>query len=87
MQALCGYQDSAAIETEPFTQWVIEDNSPTGRPPWEAGGALVIEDVTPFEAMKLRMLNGVHSVTRYRGIESRTRHCLLPVRTILTCDS
>jgi len=60
--ALCGYQDSAAIETEPFTQWVIEDNFPTGRPAWEAGGVLFVEDVAPFEEMKLRMLTSTFRV-------------------------
>ena len=64
---LTGYDDQAAIETEPFTQWVIEDNFPTGRPNWEAGGALFVTDVTKFENMKLRMLNGTHSMLAYAG--------------------
>jgi fructuronate reductase len=45
--------------TEPFTQWVIEDSFPTGRPSWPA--AQMVGDVTPFETMKLRMLNGAHT--------------------------
>lgn len=74
VQALCGYKDSAAIETEPFTQWVIEDNFPTGRPAWDAGSALFVEDVAPFEEMKLRMLNGAHSMLAYSGFLSGHRY-------------
>ncbi|MCQ8781531.1 mannitol dehydrogenase family protein [Mangrovibrevibacter kandeliae] len=66
-ERLTGRTDRAAVETEPFSQWVIEDRFPTGRPDWEAGGALFVEDVAPFEAMKLRMLNGAHSMLAYAG--------------------
>ncbi len=66
-ERLTGYRDEAAVETEPFTQWVIEDNFPQGRPDWEAGGALFVSDVAPYEAMKLRMLNGAHSMVAYAG--------------------
>ncbi|SDX87111.1 mannitol dehydrogenase family protein [Citreimonas salinaria] len=64
---LTGYEDAAAIETEPFSQWVIEDRFPLGRPAWEAGGAIFVEDVQPYERMKLRMLNGAHSLIAYAG--------------------
>jgi fructuronate reductase len=53
--------------TEPFTQWVIEDKFPQGRPPFETVGAQLVEDVEPFERMKLRMLNGSHSTIAYLG--------------------
>lgn len=66
-QALTGVRDFAAVETEPFSQWVIEDNFPQGRPAWEAGGAIFVEDVVPYERMKLRMLNGCHSMIAYVG--------------------
>lgn len=62
-----GCTDLAAIETEPFTQWVIEDRFASGRPAWEAGGALLVPDVTPYERMKLTMLNGTHSMLAYSG--------------------
>jgi fructuronate reductase len=62
-----GLQDHAAIETEPFIQWVIEDYFPSGRPKWEAGGALFVSDVAPYESMKLTMLNGSHSMLAYSG--------------------
>lgn len=66
-QRLTGCEDLAAIETEPFFQWVIEDDFPLGRPQWEAGGARFTADVAPYEAMKLRMLNGAHSMMAYAG--------------------
>lgn len=62
-----GCHDLAAVETEPFIQWIIEDNFPSGRPQWEAGGALLVDDVTPYERMKLMMLNGSHSMLAYAG--------------------
>ncbi|MBY6048975.1 mannitol dehydrogenase family protein [Vannielia litorea] len=73
-EALTGHHDEAAVETEAFTQWVIEDNFPTGRPAWEAAGAMFVEDVRPFEEMKLRMLNGAHSMLAYSGFLAGHRH-------------
>ena len=67
---LTGFRDDAAVETEPFTQWVIEDRFPSGRPAWEAGGAIFASDVAPYEHMKLRMLNGSHSLLAYAGFLS-----------------
>ncbi|WP_274630206.1 mannitol dehydrogenase family protein [Arvimicrobium flavum] len=66
-QALTGFDDPAAVETEPFSQWIIEDRFASGRPEWEAGGALFVTDVAPYEKMKLRMLNGAHSMLAYAG--------------------
>ena len=43
--------DQAPVETESFTQWVIDDRFPSGRPAWEAGGALFVDNVQPYEAM------------------------------------
>lgn len=67
---LIGLDDLSAVETEPFTQWVIEDQFPSGRPAWEAGGAIFVKDVAPYEEMKLRMLNGTHSMLAYAGFLS-----------------
>ncbi len=64
---LTGRPDLAAVECEAFRQWVIEDRFPSGRPAWEAGGALFVRDVRPYEEMKLRMLNGTHSMIAYAG--------------------
>ncbi len=67
VQRLLGCEDRAAVETEPFTQWIIEDDFVAGRPDWEAGGALFVKNVAPYEKMKLRMLNGSHSMLAYSG--------------------
>ncbi len=69
-QRLTGHDDLAAVETEAFHQWVIEDHFPQGRPAWEAAGAIFVSDVAPFEAMKLRMLNGTHSMLAYAGFHA-----------------
>lgn len=66
-RALTGCEDRAAVETEPFSQWIVEDRFVAGRPNWEAGGAVFVEDVSPYEKMKLRMLNGAHSMLAYAG--------------------
>jgi fructuronate reductase len=66
-ERLTGRQDLAAIETEPFTQWVIEDHFANGRPHWDKAGALMVTDVSAYEKMKLRMLNGAHSLLAYLG--------------------
>lgn len=62
-----GLRDEAAIVCEPFTQWVIEDRFAGPRPAWEVGGALLTSDVRPYQAMKLRLLNGTHSAIAYAG--------------------
>lgn len=66
-ERLTGRVDLAAVETEPFAQWVIEDRFANGRPAWEKAGALLVDDVSPYEKMKLRMLNGTHSLLAYLG--------------------
>ena len=62
-----GVEDAWPVMAEPFSQWVIEDRFPAGRPPFEAVGAQMVEDVVPFEHMKLRLLNGAHSTLAYLG--------------------
>ncbi|TDH36245.1 mannitol dehydrogenase family protein [Pseudohoeflea suaedae] len=72
--AQTGCEDKAAVECEPFIQWVIEDAFPQGRPAWEAGGALFVTDVAPYERMKLTMLNGSHSMMAYAGFLAGHRY-------------
>lgn len=62
-----GVTDHAVIGTEPFSQWVIEDNFSQGRPPLEDVGARLVSDVTPFKLAKSRLLNGSHSAMAYLG--------------------
>ena len=62
-----GVNDPSAVVGEAFSQWVVEDHFPLGRPGWEAEGVEMVSDVAPFETMKLRMLNGSHSLLAYLG--------------------
>lgn len=62
-----GVIDHAPIETEPFSQWVIEENFVNERPKWEDVGVVFVKDVASYERMKLRMLNGTHSLIAYLG--------------------
>ena len=62
-----GVQDRWPVVCEPFTQWVLEDASSDGRPPWEDAGVQVVEDVEPYELMKLRLLNASHQALCYFG--------------------
>ncbi len=67
VRAATGRDDAWPIVTEPFAQWVIEDSFASGRPAFELAGAQMVDDVEPFERMKLRMLNGSHSTLAYLG--------------------
>ncbi|WJM85458.1 mannitol dehydrogenase family protein [Dickeya chrysanthemi] len=62
-----GVDDPVGVACEPFAQWVIEDHFVNGRPAWEKVGAELVQDVLPYEEMKLRMLNGSHSFLAYLG--------------------
>ncbi len=67
ISARLGVADAAPVVTEPFSQWVIEDRFPGGRPDWSIAGAEFVRDVAPYENMKLRLLNGSHSTLAYLG--------------------
>jgi fructuronate reductase len=73
VERLTGLADAGAVESEDFAQWVIEDSFSAGRPAWEAGGAIFVAEVAPYETMKLRMLNGTHSLLAYAGYLSGRR--------------
>lgn len=60
-----GIEDSAPVVCEPFHQWVLEDNFTNGRPSLEKVGVEFVEDVAPYELMKLRILNGGHASIAY----------------------
>jgi mannitol 2-dehydrogenase len=57
--------DQSPVFCEDFIQWVLEDNFPLGRPPLELVGVEFVDDVTPWEMMKIRILNGGHAVIAY----------------------
>ena len=60
-----GFLDEGYISTESFTQWVIEDSFSHTRPTWDKVGVEFVEEAKPFEEMKLRLLNGSHSLMAY----------------------
>ena len=65
---LVGLKDQAPVIHEPFWQWVIEDDfGPLGGPDLTSFGVQVVADVTPYETMKLRCLNGSHTALALLG--------------------
>lgn len=59
--------DAWPVVCEPFTQWVLEDRFTHSRPAFEQVGVQVVEDVEPYELMKLRLLNASHQALCYFG--------------------
>jgi mannitol 2-dehydrogenase len=62
-----GVEDRWPVVCEPFSQWVLEDHFGDGRPPYEEAGVQVVDDVEPYELMKLRLLNASHQALCYLG--------------------
>ena len=62
-----GVEDGWPVVCEEWTQWVLEDRFGSGRPPLEDVGVQVVDDVEPYELMKLRLLNGSHQAVGYLG--------------------
>ena len=62
-----GIEDGWPVVCEPFTQWALEDLFPAGRPPYDDAGVQLVPDVTPYEMMKLRLLNASHQALCYLG--------------------
>ncbi|GAA2939046.1 mannitol dehydrogenase family protein [Microbacterium luteolum] len=67
VSTLLGARDEIPVPAEPFTMWAIEDRFAGGRPAWEAGGAVFTTEVGRYEQMKVRLLNGTHSLIAYLG--------------------
>jgi mannitol 2-dehydrogenase len=62
-----GVGDEWPVVCEPFAQWVLEDSFTDGRPPFERAGVQIVDDVEPYELMKLRLLNASHQALGYAG--------------------
>ncbi|MCO6389623.1 mannitol dehydrogenase family protein [Aliihoeflea aestuarii] len=60
-----GIDDAWPVFCEDFRQWVLEDRFPAGRPALERAGVTFVEDVAPYELMKIRILNGGHATIAY----------------------
>jgi fructuronate reductase len=64
---LTGTPDPAVVVTEPFAEWDLAGDFPGGRPAWDEVGAVITDDVRPYETRKLWLLNGAHSLLAYAG--------------------
>ena len=63
-----GVRDEAPVVCEPYLQWVLEDAfGEGGRPALETVGVQLVQDVHPYEQMKLRLLNAGHQVVGQLG--------------------
>mgnify|MGYP000639412206 CR=1 FL=1 len=60
-----GVEDGAPVFCEDYLQWVLEDKFVAGRPALEKVGVEFVDDVAPFETMKIRILNGGHALIAY----------------------
>ncbi len=77
VEKLYGYRDSAVVVGEPFRQWVIENRFAGRTPPWDLAGATFVDDVTPFELIKMRVLNAAQTSFACLGLLAGHEH---------TCD-
>jgi len=67
VEAQLGLRDAWPVMAEPFFDWALEDRFAAGRPAWDRGGVRFVATATPFETLKLRMVNGGHSTVAYLG--------------------
>ncbi|ASJ72354.1 mannitol dehydrogenase family protein [Granulosicoccus antarcticus] len=65
VRSLFGVADDSPVFCEDYIQWVLEDDFVAGRPALERAGVQIVPDVAPYEAMKIRILNGGHAVLAY----------------------
>jgi len=65
LNAASGLDDQVPVVCEDFIQWVVEDCFRHGRPAWERYGVQMVADVTPYEEVKIRLLNGAHQMLSY----------------------
>lgn len=62
-----GREDAWPVSAEPFSQWIIEGNFMGERPNFDKVGAVFVDDIAPFERMKLRYLNAAHTIASTLG--------------------
>jgi mannitol 2-dehydrogenase len=67
VEARLGVRDEWPVVCEPFAQWVLEDDFPAGRPPWDRVGVQLVEHAEPYEILKIRLLNAGHQALAYLG--------------------
>ena len=62
-----GAADRWPVVTEPFRQWIVEDDFCAGRPPLDLVGVQFVRDVAPYKVVKARVLNGGHCALGHLG--------------------
>ncbi|BFM07234.1 mannitol dehydrogenase family protein [Halioxenophilus aromaticivorans] len=62
-----GVVDKGVVSCEPFSQWVVQNQFAQPVPDYAAVGVLLTQDVSAYEKIKLRLLNGSHSLIAYFG--------------------
>ncbi|HOX75132.1 MAG TPA: mannitol dehydrogenase family protein [Bacteroidales bacterium] len=67
LKSVYGIEDKWPVVCEPFIQWITEDKYSNGRPEWESVGVKFVNDVAPYEKMKIRLLNAGHSLLGFTG--------------------
>jgi mannitol 2-dehydrogenase len=80
LNAATGLDDKAPVVCEDFIQWVLEDRFRQGRPAWERHGVQIVDDVSPYEDAKIRLLNGSHQMLSYPAFLSGHRQVDVAVR-------
>lgn len=68
LAAEAGHQDEVPVPAEPFWMWVMSDRFAAGRPAWDSAGAVMTDRVHDYETVKVRLLNGSHSLLAYLGL-------------------
>jgi mannitol 2-dehydrogenase len=86
LKAVFSIDDACPVVCEPYMQWVIEDNYANGRPAWESAGAKFVQDVLPYEKMKMRLLNAGHSLLGFMGTLSGCKTVEEAVNVTLIAD-
>lgn len=89
-----GVTDEWPVLAEAFAAWVLVDDFADGRPALDEAGVLLVDDVTPYEAMKLRLLNAGHqclcyfaALCGYRMVHDAARDPLLAEFLLAYFDS
>ncbi|NUS22000.1 MAG: mannitol dehydrogenase family protein [Mesorhizobium sp.] len=81
-----GYRDGAVVVGERFRQWVIENRFAGRVPRWDLVGASFVDDVTPFEHLKMRVLNGAQTTLSYLGVLGGFEHTFEAIADPLLAD-
>ena len=62
-----GVEDRWPVVTEPYSEWIVEDEFCNERPPLEDVGVRFVADVRPYSLIKTRLLNATHCALGHLG--------------------